>query len=89
MHSQHGPVWILGMPFFRFYHTTFNRETKTMHFARAAPDCSAHPFHSSDEALIALNAGAPKGPMDIDVGKIVPPAFSSQIDDSTDNNVDL
>jgi len=91
MHSQHGPVWILGMPFFRYYHTTFDREQKAMHFALAGPSCSAHPFKSnaSDKALIAFNAGASKGPMDIDVHQIVPPTLSSMIDDSTDNNVDL
>merc|ERR1740138_649421 len=44
MMSQFGPVWILGMPFFRYYHTTFDRKAEVMRFGAAGPDCEPLPF---------------------------------------------
>merc|ERR550514_1492108 len=38
--SQLGPIWILGMPFFRYYHTTFDRSRRELQVARAEKDCS-------------------------------------------------
>lgn len=43
-HSQFGPVWILGMPFLRYYYTIFERAAKKVHVARATPSCSALPL---------------------------------------------
>jgi len=37
--SQFGPVWILGMPFMRYYYTVFERSTKKIHVAKASPYC--------------------------------------------------
>lgn len=37
--SDYGPVWILGMPFLRYYYTTFDRTNKQLHFARASKTC--------------------------------------------------
>jgi len=37
--SDYGPVWILGMPFLRYYYTTFDRTTKQLHIARASKTC--------------------------------------------------
>jgi len=37
--SQFGPVWILGMPFMRYYYTVFERSTKQIHVAKAGPYC--------------------------------------------------
>eukprot|EP00427_Karlodinium_veneficum_P022085 CAMPEP_0169105490 /NCGR_PEP_ID=MMETSP1015-20121227/23824_1 /TAXON_ID=342587 /ORGANISM="Karlodinium micrum, Strain CCMP2283" /LENGTH=450 /DNA_ID=CAMNT_0009166853 /DNA_START=70 /DNA_END=1419 /DNA_ORIENTATION=+ len=37
--SQFGPVWILGMPFMRYYYTVFQRSSKQIHVARASPSC--------------------------------------------------
>eukprot|EP00929_Paragymnodinium_shiwhaense_P033518 TRINITY_DN18395_c0_g1_i1.p1 TRINITY_DN18395_c0_g1~~TRINITY_DN18395_c0_g1_i1.p1 ORF type:complete len:445 (-),score=69.00 TRINITY_DN18395_c0_g1_i1:42-1355(-) len=76
MHSQHGPVWILGMPFFRYYHTTFNRVHKTMNFAVAGPDCTPHPYMS--HTWMASNAtsgstGLETGPVDVRADAILPP----------------
>merc|ERR1719420_2615616 len=47
MMSQHGPIWILGMPFFRYYHTTFDRKNKKMHFSKSSQSCHAKPFHTN------------------------------------------
>jgi hypothetical protein len=37
--SQFGPVWILGMPFMRYYYTIFERSTKQIHVAKTGPYC--------------------------------------------------
>eukprot|EP00928_Gymnodinium_smaydae_P010983 TRINITY_DN14122_c0_g1_i1.p1 TRINITY_DN14122_c0_g1~~TRINITY_DN14122_c0_g1_i1.p1 ORF type:complete len:221 (+),score=52.25 TRINITY_DN14122_c0_g1_i1:351-1013(+) len=90
MESRHGPVWILGMPFFRYFHTTFDRKHKTMHFAVAGPNCepkrlrpiSAHGNGSAagDAALVATGSSEDRVAMDIDVGALVPPTLSEQLD---------
>lgn len=42
--SQHGPFWILGMPFFRRYYTTFfigeSTESRSLYVAPASDDCT-------------------------------------------------
>lgn len=43
--TQFGPLWILGMPFFRFFHTTFhidpaNRNNRTIFLAATDNDCN-------------------------------------------------
>jgi len=42
--SQFGPVWILGMPFMRYYYTVFERSTKKIHVAKTSPHCEV-PYH--------------------------------------------
>jgi hypothetical protein len=44
MMSEQGPVWILGMPFFRYYYTTFDRTNKELHFATATKKCEWTPY---------------------------------------------
>jgi len=44
--TQFGPLWILGMPFFRYFHSTFHinpekRDERTVLLAKAGEDC--HP----------------------------------------------
>merc|ERR1719161_1451352 len=34
-----GPMWILGMPFMRYYYTVFQRDPKSIHIAYATHDC--------------------------------------------------
>lgn len=82
MMSQHGPVWILGMPFFRYYHTTFDRKNEVMRFAVAGPDCVPEPFHPINKttALLASSAGASLAPLDMDVKHMVPPTLSEMMD---------
>lgn len=38
--SQHGPIWILGMPILRQYYTVFDRGAKKIHFAKADDNCA-------------------------------------------------
>jgi len=45
MNSQFGPVWIMGMPFFRFFHTTFHideeqRDNRTIFLTSADEKCN-------------------------------------------------
>jgi hypothetical protein len=37
--SNHGPVWILGMPFLRYYFTIFDRVSKEIFITEATSDC--------------------------------------------------
>jgi len=84
MMSQHGPVWILGMPFFRYFHTTFDRTERAMHIARAGPDCEALPLGpaggNASGAFLAVDREAMGKPMDVDVDAIIPPTLSGQMD---------
>jgi len=80
MMSKTGPIWILGMPFFRYYHTTFDRKNEQMHFAVAGPDCEPRPFMSKHtNALISFNA-SDKLPLEVDINSIIPPTLSEMID---------
>lgn len=90
MNSQFGPVWILGMPFFRYYHTIFDRRSQAMYFALAGDNCEALPFNNdgthgaAKKALLAITSRAPQGPMDVDVHSLVPPTLSEMIDGPMD-----
>merc|ERR1719281_2390339 len=82
MNSQMGPVWILGMPFFRYYHTTFDRNKKEMHFATAGNDCEPMPISTNKTALLSMgvNRAEDFDPTDIDIDAIVPPTLSSLLE---------
>jgi len=89
MMSKTGPIWILGMPFFRYYHTTFDRVNKQMHFAVAGPKCEPRPFKSNhSQSLISFGARDSE-PLDVDVNAIVPPTLSEMIDYPFDNNGEM
>mmetsp|Transcript_87393 Transcript_87393/g.154993 ORF Transcript_87393/g.154993 Transcript_87393/m.154993 type:complete len:465 (-) Transcript_87393:88-1482(-) len=49
--SQFGEVFILGMPFLRYYYTVFDRAQKKVHIARSTEDCQVAPL-----SLLAANA---------------------------------
>jgi hypothetical protein len=94
MTSQFGPVWILGMPFFRYYHTTFDRKAKAMHFALPGPECEPNAFRAprSDnrtESLLALERDDDFSPMNVDIAGMVPPRLSGMIDSSMNGMLDL
>merc|ERR1719235_1806260 len=48
MNTEYGPMWILGMPFLRYYFTVFQREPKSLHMAFATAQCEP----SADPASI-------------------------------------
>lgn len=81
MMSPNGPVWILGMPFFRYYHTTFDRKHKAMHFAEAGPHCEPLPLtNRTGKSLLAVDMRVAGRPMDIEVDAIIPPTLSGMMD---------
>merc|ERR1719262_243629 len=69
MPSEHGMLWILGMPFFRYYHSSFDRKNRAMHFARAGPGCEPHPLVNGNRSasLLATNTQADFEPFDVDL----------------------
>jgi len=80
MVSKTGPIWILGMPFFRYYHTTFDRKNEQMHFAVAGPDCEPRPFKSNHSASLISFSTQDSEPLEVDINSIVPPTLSEMID---------
>lgn len=38
--TEHGPTWILGMPFLRYYHTIFDRDSNNIYVRPATRDCT-------------------------------------------------
>lgn len=91
MNSQFGPVWILGMPFFRYYHTVFDRTNRAMHIGLAGDDCEMLPLKRQNESavLLSLDRSADFQPMDVNVGFLVPPTLSEMVDDSSVSNARL
>ena len=43
MNTPLGPLWIIGMPFFRYYYTTFSFTTRRVHVAKSTPACEPSP----------------------------------------------
>mmetsp|Transcript_90382 Transcript_90382/g.170409 ORF Transcript_90382/g.170409 Transcript_90382/m.170409 type:complete len:425 (+) Transcript_90382:85-1359(+) len=80
MMSQFGPVWILGMPFFRYYHTTFDRTKKEMRFATAGPECEPLPFKEGKKTSLITQNSAAYRPLDVEVDALIPPTLSEQMD---------
>jgi len=82
MNSQMGPVWIMGMPFFRYYHTSFDRTNKAMHFGSAGNKCELMPHAANKTALLAMGVNRAEDfqPTDIDIDAIIPPTLSSMLE---------
>jgi hypothetical protein len=89
MMSERGPVWILGMPFFRYYHTTFDREQKAMHFAVAGQDCEPKPFKSEHSKSLISFSTRDNEPLDVEIDALVPPTLSGMIDFPYGNNGEM
>jgi len=89
MVSQFGPVWILGMPFFRYYHTTFDRTRRAMHVGRAGPNCEQLPIESNETSLLALDRKADYQPMIVNIESLIPPTLSEMADRSAMMHMDL
>jgi len=89
MMSKQGPVWILGMPFFRYYHTTFDRVKEQMHFAVAGPTCEPRPFKSNHSASLISFETRDSDPLEVDVSALVNPFISGQMDYPYDNDGEL
>jgi len=67
--SDFGPNWVFGMPFFRYFHTTFNRVERTMRFARAGPDCE--PLPAGKQLALTAGHAETSSLLDIDLGAII------------------
>jgi len=90
MMSQLGPVWILGMPFFRYYHTTFNRVDKEMIFHEVGENCTALPKHANrTKSLLEVSRRIERQPLDVEVGSIVPPTLSGMMDYPFNSNGEM
>lgn len=89
MMSQFGPVWIMGMPFFRYYHTSFDRTHKEMHFAEASPTCEALPYKSNGTSFLATGrfSAADYQPLDVDIKSLVPPTLSSMLEQAKNGGI--
>lgn len=60
--SQFGEVFILGMPFLRYYYTVFDRARKQVHIARSTEDCQVARAvsllaHSNNQSAVTGKAG--------------------------------
>jgi len=84
MESEQGPMWILGMPFFRYYHSSFNRVTREMHFATAGPNCEPLPYVANQTALLDTQKAEDFLPFDADISALVPPSLSSLLEKRKD-----
>jgi len=94
MQTKLGDVWILGMPFFRYFHTTFNRQKGTMVFAKAGSDCEAEPIKSEhDDKLLLVkkkkNKVSSSSVLTVDPKLLIPPRLSLLDDTSNNTWLDL
>jgi len=83
MMSKHGPVWILGMPFFRYYHSSFSLKEQKMYFAKASDKCDPEPMRAGENTTVLLAEKRRKEDytaMDVEVGELIPPTLSSMLD---------
>lgn len=87
--TQYGPLWIIGMPFFREYYTTFEyvstgKKGRTIHTAPASADCEP------EENPSLLAAHKPKRqPLMIDASKLRVPHWAFDHNGRPRDNVAL
>eukprot|EP00747_Dinoflagellata_sp_TGD_P167414 gnl/TRDRNA2_/TRDRNA2_191812_c0_seq1.p1 gnl/TRDRNA2_/TRDRNA2_191812_c0~~gnl/TRDRNA2_/TRDRNA2_191812_c0_seq1.p1 ORF type:complete len:451 (+),score=72.95 gnl/TRDRNA2_/TRDRNA2_191812_c0_seq1:102-1454(+) len=71
-----GPLWILGMPFFRYYYSVFSRQSKKIYLAQASPSCGLSEssfqgvglFNASSSGMRAFSS-ADYQPMEVDLNQ--------------------
>merc|ERR1719498_145592 len=57
--TQVGPMWILGMPFFRHYYTTFDTASRTLYTAPTKADCTPLGGAGDNNAAASATAAFP------------------------------
>lgn len=75
--SQFGEVFILGMPFLRYYFTVFDRANKQVHIARSTEDCKVapHPSLLATNATVGLTSADFAEATSADLGSVIFPAW--------------
>jgi len=68
LNSQYGPVFILGMPFFRQYYTIFDRKQQKIGFTEAKFPCNSCSKKTDATGTTNMAATEAKGPLNMDVG---------------------
>jgi hypothetical protein len=71
MQTPLGPLWIIGMPFFRYYYTTFSFDTRQVHVARALPNCE--PATTAPVVLVHQKPAVRSVPMTINPATLTAP----------------
>jgi hypothetical protein len=73
MHTPLGPLWIIGMPFFRYYYTTFSFTTRRVHVAKSTPTCEPSPNGAINGRIMLSRDSVQAEPLTIDPAKLTPP----------------
>uniref|UniRef100_A0A7S1RWP9 Peptidase A1 domain-containing protein n=1 Tax=Alexandrium catenella TaxID=2925 RepID=A0A7S1RWP9_ALECA len=78
--TDHGPLWVLGMPFFRKYYTTFdvgsNASERSIHLALASDACT--PMSPEVPVAVAERKEAVQR-REIDLTHVMPPSILRQV----------
>jgi hypothetical protein len=82
MMTDHGPMWIVGMPFFREYYTTFhlgddpwNHEARSLYTAHADDDCRPEKLEDASGTALIQKRRPAKKPRRIDLSKLAIPLW--------------
>jgi hypothetical protein len=73
MHTPLGPLWIIGMPFFRYYYTTFSFTERKVHVARSTPTCDPSPHGFLNSHVLIDSDSVETKPITIDPATLAPP----------------
>jgi hypothetical protein len=78
MHTPLGPLWIIGMPFFRYYYTTFSFTTRRVHVAKSTPTCEPSPHGDINGHIMIDRDSVQTEPLTIDpAGLALPIKFDA------------